>query len=176
MPFSKSLALIKQKQKNWPHPRFELYLPVWFLMLDYAHLISNIWFYYLFRESEDLWKRLDLGSKNLREGILGRILNRGVTILRLSRAQVGVTLSRGGGVIGKTKFITSSGTLFMVWMNAVCISAADFFVKVKLVTVVKGYPKAPFSIATTSRCRGRCFSFPWIALLYPWNVPYNAEC
>ena len=33
--------------------------------------------------------------------------------------------------------------------------------------------KAPFSIATT---RGRCFSFPWIAPLYPWYIPYNAEC
>ena len=24
--------------------------------------------------------------------------------------------------------------------------------------------------------QGRCFSFPWIALLYPWSVPYNVEC
>ena len=41
---------------------------------------------------------------------------------------------------------------------------------------VEGNPKAPFSIATTPRCWGRCYSFPWIALLYPWYVPYNAEC
>ena len=37
----------------------------------------------------------------------------------------------------------------------------------KLVTVVKGDPKAPFSIATTPSCRERCHSFPWIAPLYP---------
>ena len=48
--------------------------------------------------------------------------------------------------------------------------------KVKLVTLVKGDPKAPFSIATTSRCRGERYSFPWIAPLYPWSLPYNAEC
>ena len=39
--------------------------------------------------------------------------------------------------------------------------------KVKLATVVEGDPKAPFSIATTPRCRGGCYSFPWIAPLYP---------
>ena len=39
--------------------------------------------------------------------------------------------------------------------------------KVKLATIVEGDSKAPFSVATTPRCReGRC-SFPWIAPLYP---------
>ena len=43
------------------------------------------------------------------------------------------------------------------------ISSLD--VVVKLATVVEGDPKAPFSIATTPRCRwGRC-SFPRIAPL-----------
>ena len=37
--------------------------------------------------------------------------------------------------------------------------------KVKLATVVEGDQKAPFSIATTP-----------IAPLYPWYVPYIAEC
>ena len=32
--------------------------------------------------------------------------------------------------------------------------------------------KAPFSIATTLRC----YSILWIASLYPWCLPYNAEC
>ena len=32
-------------------------------------------------------------------------------------------------------------------------------------TIVEGDPKAPFSIATTQRCRGRCYSFLWIVLL-----------
>ena len=43
-------------------------------------------------------------------------------------------------------------------------------------TVVDGDQKAPFSIATTSRCRGGHYSFPWIAPLYPWHVPYIADC
>ena len=47
---------------------------------------------------------------------------------------------------------------------------------VRLATVVEGDQKAPFSIATTPRCRGGCYSFPWMAPLYPWYVPYIAEC
>ena len=42
-----------------------------------------------------------------------------------------------------------------------------FIVKVKLTTLVKGDPKAPFSIATTPRCRGGRYSIPRIAQLYP---------
>ena len=49
-------------------------------------------------------------------------------------------------------------------------------VKVKLATLVESYPKAPFSIPTTPRYRGRLYSFPWIIPLYPWSLPYNAEC
>ena len=48
--------------------------------------------------------------------------------------------------------------------------------KVKLATIVEDDPKAPFSIATTPRCRGGRYSIPRIAPLYPWTVPYNAEC
>ena len=39
-----------------------------------------------------------------------------------------------------------------------------------------GDPMAPFSKATTSRCRGGRYSIFWIAPLYPWSLPYNAEC
>ena len=39
--------------------------------------------------------------------------------------------------------------------------------KNKLATVVEENWKAPFSIATTPRCRGGRHSFPWIAQLYP---------
>ena len=39
--------------------------------------------------------------------------------------------------------------------------------KVKLVALIKGGPKAPFSIATTPRCRGGYCSIPWIVPLYP---------
>ena len=42
--------------------------------------------------------------------------------------------------------------------------------------VVEGDQKAPISIATTPRCRGGRYSFPWIASLYPRYVPYIAEC
>ena len=52
----------------------------------------------------------------------------------------------------------------------------DNFKKVKLATVVEGNPMAPFSIATTPRCRGGGYSFPWIVPLNPWSVPYNSEC
>ena len=37
-------------------------------------------------------------------------------------------------------------------------------------------PKSPFLIATTLMCRGGHYSFPLIAPLYPWSLPYNAEC
>ena len=40
--------------------------------------------------------------------------------------------------------------------------------KVKLATVVKDDQKAPFSIATTLRCRGGHYSFPLICTLYCW--------
>ena len=48
--------------------------------------------------------------------------------------------------------------------------------KVKLATVVEGDQKTLFSIATTPRCRGGRYSFPRIAPLNPWYVPYIAEC
>ena len=48
--------------------------------------------------------------------------------------------------------------------------------KSKLATVVEDVLKAPFSIATTRRCRGGRYSFSRIDPLYPWFVPYYAEC
>ena len=47
------------------------------------------------------------------------------------------------------------------------------FIVVKLATVVESDQKAPFSIATTPGCRGGRYSF---LLIYPWYVPYIAEC
>ena len=49
---------------------------------------------------------------------------------------------------------------------------SDYFY---LAILVEGYTNGAFSIATTSRCRGELYSFPWIALIYPWFVSYNAE-
>ena len=33
---------------------------------------------------------------------------------------------------------------------------------IKLATIVEGDPKAPFSIATTPRCKGGPYSLPWL--------------
>ena len=43
----------------------------------------------------------------------------------------------------------------------------DCFSLVKLASVVEGNQKAPFSTATTPKCRKGHYSFPWIAPLYP---------
>ena len=40
----------------------------------------------------------------------------------------------------------------------------------------RGWPKAPFSIATTPRCREGRNSISRIAPLYSWFYPYSAEC
>ena len=36
----------------------------------------------------------------------------------------------------------------------------------KLATLVKDDPKAPFTIVTTPRCKGGCYSISWIAPIY----------
>ena len=43
--------------------------------------------------------------------------------------------------------------------------------KVKLSPLAEGDRKAPFSLATTPRCTGGRYSWPWIAPLYPSSVP-----
>ena len=63
-----------------------------------------------------------------------------------------------------------------LWTFLPTICIYMYICKVKLATIVEGDPKAPFSIATTPRCRGGRYSIPRIAPLYPWTVPYNAEC
>ena len=52
----------------------------------------------------------------------------------------------------------------------VCFFVCFFFfcaraIAIKYLYVVEGNPKAPFSIASTSRCRGGQYSFPWIVPL-----------
>ena len=49
----------------------------------------------------------------------------------------------------------------------VCVCARVCACLKKLVTVVEGDKKVPFSIATTPRCRRGRYSFSWIASLYP---------
>ena len=43
----------------------------------------------------------------------------------------------------------------------------------KLVTVVEGDPRVPFSIVTTPRCREGFYSLAWIFPLYLWYEPDN---
>ena len=52
----------------------------------------------------------------------------------------------------------------------------DFRIYIYIYISKVGDQKAPFSIATTPTCRGGRYSLPWIAPLYPWYVPYIAEC
>ena len=41
----------------------------------------------------------------------------------------------------------------------------------------RGWPEGSlFRQLPTPGCSGGRYSFPWIAPLYPWSVPYNAEC
>ena len=47
--------------------------------------------------------------------------------------------------------------------------------KSKVGTEVVGDQKAPFSISTTTRCRGELYSFPWIDPLYPSYVPFKVN-
>ena len=71
--------------------------------------------------------------------------------------------------------MTTPYTQKMVYNTKVFIRVTQLS-KVDLATIVEGDPKASFSIATTPRCgRGR-YSIPWIAPIYPWSEPYNAEC
>ena len=43
---------------------------------------------------ESLWRRLDLGSKSLKPGVVGRVILRGASILRLAKAEVSVALNQ----------------------------------------------------------------------------------
>ena len=83
-------------------------------------------------------------------------------------------------VEGDQKAYFSVASCIVLKLNKACIFCVYFTMlsakyKVKLAAAVEGDQKAPFSIATTLRCRGR-YSFPWVAPLYPWYVPYIAEC
>ena len=44
-----------------------------------------------------------------------------------------------------------------------------YLCKVKLVTLLEGDPKAPFSIATTPRCRGGHYSIPWNVYVFKYK-------
>ena len=52
-----------------------------------------------------------------------------------------------------------------VWTKMSCGGIS----KSKVVSLSRGWPKALFSIATTTSCREGSNSFFWIAPLYPWS-------
>ncbi len=37
---------------------------------------------------ETLWRRIDLANKTLKPGVVGRVLDRGVAVLRFTRSEV----------------------------------------------------------------------------------------
>ena len=53
-------------------------------------------------------------------------------------------------------------TVMHIGMICMCV-----YKEIKLVMVVEGDLKAAFLIATTPRCRGEHYSFPWIGPPYP---------
>ena len=49
------------------------------------------------------------------------------------------------------------------------------YIYIKFVTLTEGYSKAPFSIATSPRCRGGRYYFPWIAPLYLYLIMLSVK-
>ena len=70
------------------------------------------------------------------------------------------------------KFLESGLFIFIIPSNSNYFRYLD---DILLINPQEVDLKAPFSIATTPRCRGGRYSFPWIALLYSWSLPYSAE-
>ena len=66
-------------------------------------------------------------------------------------------------------FSTDSNTNLSGHYNNIQLHSIYWYPKL-FTTVVEGDPKAPFSVATTPRCRGGRYSFPLIAPLYPWYI------
>ena len=76
----------------------------------------------------------------------------------------------------RVRDIRAGGTTWWWWWYTPLSLYIYIYIHIKLVTLVEGDLEAPFSRATTPGCRRGRYSFPWIAPLYPWSVPYNAEC
>ncbi|XP_064605504.1 S-phase kinase-associated protein 2-like [Liolophura sinensis] len=68
---------------------------------------------------ESLWKRIDLADKFLKAGVLGKVLNRGVHILRLTRAEIMTPL------FTHTGFTSAFRTLNMCKVQYLDLSMAD---------------------------------------------------
>ena len=66
-------------------------------------------------------------------------------------------------------YTTGTSTLLIAFIVIIFIHAVAMEtgrdIKAKLSIVVEGNPKSPFSKATTPRCRGGSYFFPWVAPL-----------
>ena len=93
-----------------------------------------------------------------------------------SRTQENHNMKLYFGQCQKVACALEDGWINYAWHHMISGSSILWLAGGELATIVEGDPKAPFSIATTPRCRGGRYSIPWIAPLYPWTVPYNAEC
>ena len=68
-------------------------------MLKLMHDNWNICFLFNHRFDETLWRRLDLANKTLKPGVVGRVLDRGVAVLRLAKSEV-INLQEGPSTFG----------------------------------------------------------------------------
>ena len=50
-------------------------------------------------------------------------------------------------------------------LKELCITRYTYIYCYVLLTAVNDDPKAPFSVTTTPKCRGKCHTFPWITPL-----------
>ena len=87
----------------------------------------------------------------------------------------GATLSKEGHAV--TMFGNMKGPITVgfleKWATVKCfLLPTPNASKSKISNLSWEWPKAPFSIATTPRCRGECYTSHWIAPLYPWYVPF----
>ena len=119
------------------------------------------------------WKVL---NRTTREVIMGHVKDMlfNIFILKLlpcwRALEFSDCISCSGGVDKILHLITTDLIVLVSFKRALKVK------KVKLAAKIEGDQKVPFSVATTPRHRGGRYSFPWIASLYPWYVPYIAEC
>ena len=79
--------------------------------------------------------------------------------------------------ISKRPIWSVGETLFQTQYKKMTVWELEFLQRIlkKLAIIVEGDSKALFSIVKTPKYKGGRYPFPWVAPLYPWFVPYNAE-
>ena len=124
------------------------------------------------------WRRSvenDSSKKKRRTALKMRVAQRGKEEILTKAKSIFITwLRRSYGSVWKCpsiqmlQFLRVSLSLFFC-LSLILTSQLHTFtkeIKVKLATLVEG----------DLRCRGGCYSIPWMASLYPWSLPNNAEC